>query len=148
VSGRKRHLVVDSLGLLLEVIVHPTNLHDRLGAKLVLGVLGTGFPRLLHIWADQGYAGVLCQWTAEHLGTELEVVYPWWRNLQRYFPDLLDEMGFQPGVHVLPRRWVVERSFGWLGRSRRLRRDDERLPTSSQALNYRTSMRLLPHRVA
>ena len=79
---------------------------------------------------------------------ELEVVYPWWRHLKRYFPDLLDEMGFPPGFHVLPRRWVVERTFAWLGRSRRLSRDYERLPTSSEALIYVTSMRLLLHRLA
>lgn len=81
-------------------MVHPSNLHDRLGAKLVLGALGTAFPRLQHIWADQGYAGTLRQWTKQHLDIELEVVYPWWRQLQRYLPDLLDEMGFQPGCHV------------------------------------------------
>lgn len=151
VRGRKRHVVVDTLGLLLKVVVHPADLHDRLGAKLVLGALGTDLPRLQHIWADQGYqgyAGALRQWTREHVGIELEVVYPWWRNLKRYFPDLLDEMGFQPGFHVLPRRWVVERTFAWLGRSRRLSRDYERLPTSSEALIYVTSVRLLLHRLA
>lgn len=148
VSGRKRHVLVDTLGLLLKVVVHPADLHDRLGAKLVLDTLGTDLPRLRHIWADQGYAGALRQWTRDHLGIELEVVYPWWRNLQRYFPDLLDELGFQPGFHVLPRRWVVERTFAWLGRSRRLSRDYERLPTSSEALIYLTSMRLLLHRLA
>jgi len=146
--GRKRHILVDTLGLLLKVVVHPASLHDRLGAKLVLSALGTDLPRLQHIWADQGYAGALRQWTREHLDIELEVVYPWWRNLKRYFPDLLDDMGFQPGFHVLPRRWVVERTFAWLGRSRRLSRDYERLPTSSEALIYVTSMRLLLHRLA
>lgn len=91
--------------------------------------------------------GAWRRWTREHLGVELEVIDPGWRNLQRYFPDFLDEMGFQPGFHVLPRRWVVERTFAWLGRSRRLSRDDERLPTSSEALIYLTSIRLLLHRV-
>jgi putative transposase len=144
----KRHVLVDTLGLLLKVVVHPASLHDRLGAKLVFGALGAEYPRLRRIWADQGYAGALRQWTREHLGVTLAVIYPWWRNLQRYFPDLLDEMGFQPGFHVLPRRWVVERTFAWLGRSRRLSRDYERLPTSSEALISLSSMRLLLHRVA
>jgi len=53
------------------------NLHDRLGAKLVLGALGTAFPRLHHIWADQGYAGALGDWSRDELGIALEVVYPW-----------------------------------------------------------------------
>lgn len=148
VSGRKRHLLVDTLGLLLKVVVHPANLHDRLGAKLVLGALGDAFPRLRRIWADQGYAGALRQWTAEQLGIELEVVYPWWWQLQRYMPNLLDDMGFQPGLHVLPRRWVVERTIAWLGRSRRLSKDYERLPASSEALVYLTCIRLLIVRLA
>ena len=148
VSGRKRHLLVDTLGLLLKVIVHPANLHDRVGAKLVLEALGTAFPRLRHIWADQGYAGALRQWTAERLGIELEVVYPWWRQLQRYLPDLLDDLGFQSGFHILPRRWVVERTISWLGRSRRLSKDYERLPASSEALIYVTCIRLLLARLA
>jgi transposase len=141
-------VVVDTLGLLLKVVVHPADLHDRLGAKLVLGALGTDLPRLQHIWADQGYAGALRQWTREQLGIELEVVYPWWRNLKRYFPGILDDMGFQLGFHVLPRRWVVERTFAWLGHSRRLSRDYERLPTSSEVLIYLTSMRLLLRRLS
>ena len=82
------------------------------------------------------------------MGIELEVVYLWWRQLQRYLPDLLDEMGFQPGFHVLLRRWVVERTISWLGRSRRLSKDYERLPASSEALVYLTCIRLLLARLA
>lgn len=57
INGRKRHLLVDTEGFVLKAVVHPANLHDRLGAKLVLGALGTAYPRLRHVWADQGYAG-------------------------------------------------------------------------------------------
>ncbi len=135
--------MVDTLGLLLKVVVHPASLHDRLGAKLLLGALGPELPRLQLIWADQGYAGALRQWTTEHVGITLQVVYPWWRQLKRYMPDVLDQLGYQPGFNVIPRRWVVERTLAWLGRSRRLSRDYERLPMSSEALIYITSIRLL-----
>jgi putative transposase len=148
IFGRKRHLLVDTLGLLLKVVAHPASLSDRLGAKLVLGTLGTAFPRLQLIWADQGYAGALRQWTQEHIGVTLEVVYPWWRQLKRYFPDFLNDFGYQPGFNVIPRRWVVERTISWLGRARRLSKDYERLPTSSEALIYLTSIRLLLARLA
>jgi putative transposase len=143
INGRKRHLLVDTQGLLLKVVVHPANLHDRLGAKLVLGALGTAFPRLHHVWADQGYTGALGAWSREQLGIELEVVYPWWRQLHRYTPDLLAPLGYRAGFHVLPRRWVVERSIAWLGRSRRLSKDYERQPTTSEAMVYLAGIRLL-----
>jgi putative transposase len=148
ILGRKRQLLVDTLGLLLTVVVHPASLHDRLGAKLVLVALGRSFPRLHRIWADQGYAGAVRQWTKEQTGIILEVVYPWWRQLQRSFPDRLDDFGYQPGFNVIPRRWVVKRTISWLGRSRRLSRDYERLPTSSEAPIYLTSIRLLLARLA
>lgn len=146
--GRKRHLLVDTQGLLLKVVVHPARLHDRLGAKLVLGALGPDFPRLQLIWADQGYAGALRQWSRDQVGITLQIVYPWWRQLKRYLPELLDELGYQPGFHVIPRRWVIERTISWLGRARRLSKDYERLTASSEALIYVTCIRLLLARLA
>jgi putative transposase len=137
--------LLETLGLLLKVVVHPASRHDRLGAKRVVGALGpgSGYPRLQLIWADQGSAGALRQWTKAHTGITLEVVYPWWRKLKRYLPDLLNDLGYQPGFNVIPRRWVVERTLSWFGRSRRLSRDDERLPISSEALISVTCIRLL-----
>jgi putative transposase len=105
--------------------------------------LGAAFPPLQLIWADQGYAGALRQWTRDQMGITLEVVYPWWRNLKRYLPDFLDDYSYQPGFNVIPRRWVVEPTISWLGRSRRLSKDDERLPISSEALIYLNCIRLL-----
>jgi putative transposase len=142
-GGRKRRLLVDTQGLLLKVVLHPANLHDRLGAKLVLGALGSAFPRLHHVWADQGYTGALGEGSREQLGIAIEVVYPWWRQLHRYTPDLLPPLGYRAGFHVLPRRWVVERSIAWLGRSRRLRKDYERQPPTSEAMVYLAGIRLL-----
>lgn len=143
VNGRKRHVLVDTLGLLLKVVVHPADLHDRDGGKLLLGALGAAFPRLAHIWADQGYAGAFRLWVRQHAGLDLEVVYPWWRQLKRYAPDLLEAMGYQSGFNVLPRRWVVERTLAWIAHSRRMSRDYERLPASSESMIYLAMIRLL-----
>ena len=148
VLGRKRHLLVDTLGLLLKVVVHLASLHDRQGAKLVLGTVKGGFPRLELIWANQGYAGALRQWTREQVGMTLQIVYPWWRQLKRYFPERLEDLGYQPGFNVIPRRWVVERTISWLGRARRRSCDYGRLPASSEALIYVTCIRLLLVRLA
>jgi putative transposase len=148
VSGRKRHVVVDTQGLVLKVVVHPANLHDRVGAKLVLHGLDRAFPRLRHLWADQGYAGVLRDWTRQQTGIELEVVYPWWRQIKRYMPDLLEPLGVGKGFHVLPRRWVVERTFAWLGRYRRLSRDYERLAATTEVLVLVAMSRLMLRRLA
>lgn len=147
VSGSKRHIVVDTQGLVITAVVHPAGLHDRVGAKLVLPALHAACPRLAHLWADQGYAGVLRDWTKDQTGIDLEVVYPWWRNLKRYLPEALDATGFEKGFHVLPRRWVVERTFAWLGRYRRLANDYERLAATTQALIYIAMAGLMLHRL-
>lgn len=115
VRGRKRHILVDTLGLLLICVVHSASIQDRAGAKLVLSWLDQQYPSIGLIWVDGGYANVvddsLVDWAAHELGVRLEVV-----------KRSDDVKGFQ----VLPRRWVVERSLGWLTRCRRLCRDYER----------------------
>jgi len=110
---------VDTLGLILAVVVHAANIQDRDGAKLVLARLAGGFPRLRLIWADGGYAGKLVGWVMEHQGWTVAIV-----------KRAVGEKGFV----VLPRRWVVERTFGWLGRYRVLSKDYEQLPESSETL--------------
>ena len=137
VMGRKRHIAVDTLGNLLEVVVHAANIQDRDGARLLLGRLGPETKDAVQrIWADGAYAGRLVGWVREKLGTLLEVV-----------PRLPGQKGFQ----VLPRRWVVERTLGLLNRYRRLSKDYERLAASSQGMVYIASIqtllkRLAPHR--
>jgi putative transposase len=108
-----------------------------------LGSPGTGLSSAAAHLGRSRLCGALRQWTKEYTGITLEVVYPWWRQLKRYLPDVLDDLGYQPGFNVIPRRWVVERTLFWLGRSRRLSRDYERLPISSEALIYVTCIRLL-----
>jgi len=74
VSGRKRHILVDTTGLLLKVLVHPADVQDRDGAKVLLATLGDRFPRLAHLWADAGYQGPCATWITETLGWTVEIV--------------------------------------------------------------------------
>ncbi len=132
-TGRKRHLVVDTLGLLVAVAVHPANIQDRNGARLVLSKLVGHFPRLVLIWADGGYAGRLLVWAL--------VVGGW-----------VIDLGKKPegaiSFAVLPKRWIVERTFAWLGRCRRLSKDYEALPETSEAWIYVAMIHLMLKRLA
>jgi len=129
--GRKRHLVVDTLGLVMAVVVHAASIQDRDGAKLVLRKLVGRFSRLSLIWADGGYAGKLIDWAANFGRWVLQIVK---RN---------DEI---KGFAVLPRRWVVERTFSWLGKYRRLSKDYESLTVSSETMIQLAMINLTIHR--
>lgn len=134
IKGRKRHIVVDTLGNLLEVAVHAANIQDRDGAKLVLNKLSAdSLCRLEKLWADGGYRGKLVTWVRKHLDTVLEIV--------KRDPNT-------KGFAVLPKRWVVERTFAWLGRYRRLSKDYERDLTSSEGMIYLASIKTLLGRCA
>jgi len=149
VNGRKRHLLVDTNGLLLEVVVHPADVSDREGGKRLLERVAGKAPRLEHIWADQGYTGGFQRWAEHRLGVRVEVVYPWWRQLKRYAPELLEGTSYKPGeFNVLPRRWVVERTFAWLGQARRLAKDYERLPETGVAMIHWAMSRIMLRRLA
>lgn len=131
--GRKRHIVVDTMGLVLAVVVHPADIQDRDGAKLVIDRLLGKFPRLRLIWADAGYAGKLVEWVMAVSGWVLEIVKrP--RNSQRF--------------EVLPRRWVVERTLAWLGRCRRLSKDYEALAATTEAWVQLAMVQLMLRRLA
>jgi putative transposase len=131
--GRKRHIVVDTLGLLILVVVHSASVQDGAGGKLLLQCLFDQIKHSVHnrwcrlklIWADGGYEDIVA-YVRQHFGWTLEIV----RRLE----------GIK-GFVVLPRRWVVERTFGWLGRYRRLSRDYEHTVLSSEALTYIASTR-------
>jgi transposase len=137
VRGRKRHLLVDTLGLLLICVVHSASVQDRAGAKLVLSWLDQQYPSIGLIWVDGGYANVvddsLIDWADQELDVRLEVVK---RN------D--DVKGFQ----LLPRRWVVERSLGWLTHCRRLCRDYERTIAHAEDFVKVAMIRLMAARLA
>jgi len=131
VTGRKRHTLVDTLGLLLEVVVTAGSVQDRDGAKSLLEKISVeeeSIKRLELIWADGGYRGELIAWVEERLGVKLEIV-----------EKPKDTNGFQ----VFPKRRIVERTFAWLVRQRRLARDYEGLPETSEALIYVAMIRLL-----
>ncbi len=121
VTGRKRHILVGTMGLVIGVLVTAASVHDRDGAKMLLSELAGCVQRLVLIWADSAYAGELVTWVREKFKIILEIV----RRSE-------DAKGFQ----VLPRRWVVERSFGWLGRCRRMSKDYERLTETSETFIY------------
>lgn len=126
VQGRKRHVLVDSLGNLLEVVVLAANRSDVTGAKAVLTKLErTLAMRLLHLWADQGYQGALTEWVHQHFNIHLQIV---------------TAAPGQVGFAVQPRRWVVERTFAWLGKFRRLSKDYERWPLCSEGMIYLASI--------
>lgn len=113
--------MVDTLGLILAVVVHPADIQDRDGAKLVLGLLEGRFSRLRLIWADGGYAGRLVEWVRDL------------RSRGRLRLEIVKRSDDAKGFVVLPRRWVVERTFAWLGRCRRLSKDYEATTASSEA---------------
>ncbi len=134
VSGRKRHILVDTLGLILAAVVHAANIQDRDGARLVLEkVKGLRFRRLRLIWVDGGYAGELINWAIRVCRWVLEVVKR---------PE--QSVGFV----LLHRRWVVERTFAWLGRYRRMSRDYEYLTATSESMIYIAMIHLMSRRLA
>ncbi len=137
VKGRKRHLLVDMLGLLLVVVVSSAAVQDRDGAKLALLPLATGFPRLRTVFADQGYAGQLFDWC--------------WCGLRRWrkvFLWVVKKEPGQSGFQVLPQRWIVERTFGWWVWWRRLSKDYEKQTATSEALIHLVMIRLMLGRLA
>lgn len=135
-NGRKRHLVVDVMGLVLAVVVHPASIQDRDGAKLVLEKLKNSFSRLRLIWADGGYAGALIDWVRDL------------RDKRKLRMEIVKRTDNLKGFKVLPHRWVVERTFGWLGRHRRLSKDYEYLPETSEAMIHVVMIGLMLRRLA
>jgi putative transposase len=133
VSGRKRHLLTDTLGLPLRLVVHPADLQDRDGLALVCGQIRRRFPWLRLLFADGGYQGEVAACAAAGQGLRLEIVKR--------------PVGTE-GFHLLPRRWVIERTFAWLGRNRRLAKDFEQLIESSTAMAVLAIIQLLARRLA
>jgi transposase len=133
VNGRKRHLAVDSLGLLLVVLVTAACVQDRDAARPLLWRLRAGYRTIRLVWADAGYAGKLVTWAAAVLHLLVEIV--------RKRPG-------QSTFQVLPRRWVVERTFAWIAKHRRTVRDYERLPAHHEAMVKWAMVAVMTRRLA
>jgi transposase len=133
INGRKRHIVVDTCGLLLVVLVTGAHVQDRDAARLLLWALRTCFPTVRLLWADGGYSGRLVEWAATALDLTVEIVR-----------KLAGQIGFQ----VLPRRWVAERTFAWINRCRRTVRDYERLPAHHAAMVQWSMVIIMTRRLA
>ncbi len=133
VNGRKRHVLVDTLGLLLAVVVTAAAVSDPAGARLLFARLGGACKNLRRIWVDGAYRGTLVDWVVDHC----------WFVLQPVLRS--DDV---KGFVVLPRRWVVERTFAWLTQCRRLSKDYEGLPATSEAMIYLAMTRLMLRRLA
>lgn len=130
--GRKRHVLVDTLGLPLAVVAHPASVQDRDGAKPVPAAARAQHPALAVVWADAGSGGQREEWLAETCGRRTESV--------RKDPA-------QRGFQVLPKRWIVERAFSRRGRWRRLSKDDEATVASSRAFLHVATISLLLRRL-
>jgi len=133
-KGRKRHIVTDTQGNLLQIQVHPADIQDRDGAVELIAALRSLYPWLRHLFADGGYAG-------EKLQTALAAHGKWTIEVVKRSPGT-------KGFEILPRRWVVERTFAWLGRCRRLAKDVEATVTSAVAWVLIAHIRLLTRRLA
>ena len=133
INGRKRHIIVDTTGLLLAILVTGAHVQDRDGARILLQALRMCFPSIRLIWADQGYTGTLVDWAATTLNLTIQVVR-----------KLAEQVGFV----VLHRRWAVERTFSWINRCRRTVRDYERLPQHHAAMVQWAMIIIMTRRLA
>jgi putative transposase len=164
VKGRKLHLLVDTQGLVLKAKVMSAKVQDREGIKVLLDLAPKHLPRLSHLWMDAGYTG-------EGKGADwVQKVFGWTAEIVRHPPKLvpdevmriwlrewategvqIDPQKLQEPKHpraFLPIRWIVERTFSWLGQNRRMSKDYERLPESAEAFIYVAMSRLMVRRLA
>lgn len=143
-------MVVDTLGLILTLKVHAADISDRDGAPLVLAGMPEHFLRIRKLWTDSGYNGRFRTWAADQLSNwDVEIVKHWWTGIKGVWVG----PGMEPptipsGFHVLPKRWIVERTFAWLDQNRRLSKDYERLPATSETFIYTAMTHLMVRRLA
>src|SRR5690606_10472182 len=132
-NGRKRHVVTDTCGWLLAVLVTGAHVQDRDAGHLLMWIIRTVFPTIRLVWADGGYAGKLVDYAATMLGITVQIVA---------------KLAGQVGFVVLPHRWCVERTSSWINRCRRTVRDYERLPAHHAAMVYWAMIIVMGRRLA
>ena len=133
VNGIKRHLLVDTLGMILVVLVLQADIQDVNGARSLLAKVKGRLPRLQKIWADGSYTGTLIGWV---------------KDLCHWVLEIVKRSDTAKGFEVLLHRWIIERTFGWLNRSRRLSKNFERLTASSEAMVYLAMLPVMTRRLA
>lgn len=133
IKGRKRHIVTDTEGNLVHAVVHTADIQDRDGAPLLLAEIVRSFPWLRHVFADGGYAGKKLRGSLARLG--------------QWTIEIIKRSDRAKGFEILPRRWVVERTFAWLGRNRRLAKDFEQTLASARCWLFTASVLLLTRRI-
>ncbi len=133
IKGRRRHILVDVLGLIIFVSVTAANVQERITAKNIFEKIKESSPRLKKIWADSGYTGPLINWAKKYCGWILEIIKP---------------TKAKSGFNIRPWCWIVERTFGWLNKNRRLSKDYECLVDTSEAFIHISMIRLMVRRLA
>lgn len=145
INGRKRHLLADTGGLVLKAFAHEADVRDPDAAPTLVAWASRHLPTVRHAWVDMGYRGAFLAWASNDMGWSMDVV----RKPSRWGWYPIDvEPPPMPAFTVLPRRWVVERTFAWLGLNRRLSRDCERVPETTEAWIYVAMSRLMLRRLA
>jgi putative transposase len=161
VRGRKRHILVDTEGLVVEARVHSARIPDQDGIRRLLEPVKHRLQRLSYLWVDAGYRGRGRDWAEEALGLEVEVVNRtpkpppekllriWAREWFKEGREMdLGKLPKRPAFETLPRRWVAERTFAWISHNRRLGKDHEWLCATGEALIYAAMTRLMVRRLA
>lgn len=161
VRGRKRHLLVDTEGLVVEARVHSAKVPDQDGIRRLLEPAHSRLPRLSYLWVDAGYRGRGKEWVEQALGLEVEVVNRspkptpekilrvWAREWFKEGHQMdLSKLPTRPGFENLPRRWVAERTFAWISHNRRMAKDYERLCATGEAFIHVAMTRLMVRRLA
>jgi putative transposase len=132
IKGRKRHLIVDTFGFVLRVLVHAADISESEGAIWLLNEYADVLSSLDTIRVDQGYKAMFVEWVGQYMSCTVEVV---------------EKPADQVGFAVLPKRWVVERTFAWLGRYRQLSKEYDHYPESTESWIYLASIDILLKRL-